>query len=316
MLVTSQEDKEVIKVDTATKVIGFIGLGNMGRPMAKNLLKAGYDLVVYDLIEEAVTDLMGLGAKRGTSPKDVAERSEIVITMLPSSPHVEQVILGPLGVLAGARPGLLVIDMSSIAPVVSQKVAAKVKEKGVRMLDAPVTGGTAGAANGTLTIMVGGDKEDLAEAMPIFEHLGKKVIHVGKSGMGQTAKVCNQIVVGISFCAVAEALVLGVKAGADPVLLREILNSGSAHCWALDQRIPHVLEGDFEPGFMINLQHKDLGLALDTGKDLNVPLPFAGLAFQAYSAARAEGLGEKDHSAVIQVLEKLVNVETRKGGEL
>jgi 2-hydroxy-3-oxopropionate reductase len=295
------------------KVIGFIGLGNMGKPMAKNLLKAGYTLVVHDLVQAAVDELVKLGAGTANSPKDVAKRSEVVITMLPSSPHVEEVVLGPAGVLEGAKPGSLIIDMSSIAPPVAQKVATKVQEKGIRMLDAPVTGGTVGAANATLTIMVGGNKQDFEEALPLFEALGKKVIYVGKSGMGQTAKVCNQIVVGISFCAVAEALVLGVKAGIDPVLLTQILNSGSAHCWALEQRIPHVLEGDFEPGFMINLQHKDLGLALETGKELGVPLAFASLAYQAYTVAQAEQLGTKDHSAVIQVLEKIANVSVRKG---
>lgn len=293
--------------------VGFIGLGNMGKPMAKNLLKAGYSLTVYDVVESAVQELVSLGANPATSPSDVAAKSDIIITMLPNSPHVEQVILGPNGVIEGANPGSLIVDMSSIAPVAAQKIAAKVQEKGIGMLDAPVTGGTPGAVNGTLTIMVGGSKEDLDRAMPVLEKMGKKIVHVGKSGMGQIAKVCNQIVVGISFCAMAEALVLGVKAGADPVLLQQILNSGSAHSWALEVKAPRVLEGDFEPGFMINLQHKDLGLALETGRDLHVPLAFAGLAYQAYEAARTQGLGEKDHSAVIKVLEQMVGAEVRKG---
>lgn len=292
--------------------IGFIGLGNMGKPMAKNLVKAGYSVTVLDIFEAAVQELVELGANKASTPKEVAENSEIIITMLPNSPQVEEVVLGNDGVLSGAAPGALIIDMSSIAPVATQKIAEKVREKGVGYLDAPVTGGTGGAMNGTLTIMIGGSNEDLEKAQPVLDVLGKKVVHVGGVGMGQTAKVCNQIVVGISLCAVSEALVLGTKAGADPEKLQQILNSGSAHCWALEAKIPNVLQGNFEQGFMINLQHKDLGLALDTGRDLHVPLAFAGLALQAFEAARAQGLGTKDHSAVIQVLEKISNVEVRK----
>jgi 2-hydroxy-3-oxopropionate reductase len=293
--------------------IGFIGLGNMGKPMAKNLLKAGYNLTVFDIVKSNIDELTDLSANSANSPSEVASVSEIIITMLPNSSHVEEVILGVNGVLEGAKSGSLVIDMSSISPGVSQKIAEKALSKGIGMLDAPVSGGTIGAINGTLTIMVGGRQEDLDRAMPILEKMGRKIIYVGKSGMGQTAKVCNQIVVGISFCAAAEAMVLGTKAGIDPELLQQILNSGSAHSWAMEVRVPRILEGDLEPGFMINLQHKDLGLALETGKDLHIPLAFAGLAYQAYAAAKARGLGEKDHSAVIRVLEEMVDVEVRKG---
>lgn len=292
--------------------VGFIGLGNMGKPMAKNLVKAGYQITVYDVVQSSVDELKSEGATVAGSAKEVAANSDVIITMLPNSPHVEAVVLGKDGVLDGAVPGSLIIDMSSISPGVCQKVAAEVNKKNVRMIDAPVSGGTAGAINGALAIMIGGEKEDVDRAMPIFEVLGKKIVHLGKVGMGQMAKVCNQIVVGISFCAAAEAMVLGTKAGIDPELLQQVLNSGSAHSWAMNTRIPLCIEGNMEPGFMIDLQHKDLGLAVESGRDFHVPLSFASLAYQAYEAARNQGLGKKDHSAVIEVFERLANVQVRK----
>ena len=297
------------------KKLGFIGLGNMGKPMAKNLLKEGFELTVYDVFEAPVNELVDLGATRANSAKEAAESSDIVILMLPNSPHVENAVLGNDGVLEGAKQNSLIIDMSSIAPATSIKVADEAGKKGIRMIDAPVTGGVIGAVNGALSIMVGGSDEDVEEAMVVLNVLGKKITHVGAIGMGQTAKICNQIVVGISLCAVSEAMVLGTKAGIDPEKLQQILNSGSAHCWALETRIPNVIDGDFEPGFMINLQHKDLGLALEAGKDLHVPIPLAGLAYQEYEAARAQGLGTKDHSAVIQVLEKITEQKVRKSSD-
>lgn len=291
--------------------IGFIGLGNMGRPMAKNLIQAGYSLSVYDIVEAAVEELVAAGATRAKSCKEAAKGADLVITMLPNSPHVLTAVLGDEGVAAGMEKGRLLIDMSSISPVVAQQVAAELDKKGIRMIDAPVTGGVPGATSGSLGIMIGGTEADLQEAMPVLNVLGKKIVHAGGIGMGQTAKVCNQIIVGLSFCAVSEAMVLGTKAGIEPKKLQEILNSGSAHCWALETKIPNVLAGNFEPGFMIDLQHKDIGLALDTGKELHVPLHFAALAYQTYEAARAIGLGRKDHSAVIQVLENTAGQTVR-----
>jgi 2-hydroxy-3-oxopropionate reductase len=294
--------------------VGFIGLGNMGRPMAKNLVKAGYQVTVFDVVQASVEELKNEGAAVAATPKEVAANTDVIITMLPNSPHVESVVLGKDGVVEGAAPGTLLIDMSSISPGVSQKIAAEVGKKDIRMIDAPVSGGTVGAANGALAIMIGGEQADVDRAMPIFEVLGKKIVHLGKVGMGQMAKVCNQIVVGISFCAAAEAMTLGTKAGIKPELLQQVLNSGSAHSWAMNTRIPQVIEGNMEPGFMIDLQHKDLGLAVESGRDFHVPLNFASLAYQAYEAARNQGLGQKDHSAVIQVFERLANVEVRKEG--
>lgn len=288
--------------------IGFIGLGNMGKPMAKNLIKAGHELAVFDVVPEVLAEFRTLGATIGNSPADTASRSDLVITMLPNSPHVEEVLSGAKGVFEGAGKGTLIIDMSSISPLVTKKMAQMAGEKGLRLIDAPVTGGVAGAEKGQLGIMVGASPKDLEEAKPIFEALGR-FVHVGDVGTGQTAKMCNQVVVGLSLCAIAEAFTLGVKAGIDPTVLHQVLSSGSARSWAMEVRVPQVLAGNFEPGFMVNLQHKDIGIALDSGKGLNVPLPFTALAQQAFEAARAMGLGTKDHSSVIQVYEKITGTK-------
>jgi len=291
--------------------IGFIGLGNMGKPMAKNLMNAGYELKVFDVVTEALTEFKALGARTASSPLDAAADFDVVITMLPNSPHVEEVLSGPRGVFEGAKKGTLIIDMSSISPLVTKKMAQLATEKGLRLIDAPVTGGVAGAEKGQLGIIVGASSADLEEAKPIFDILGR-FVHVGNVGTGQTAKMCNQVVVGLSLCAIAEAFTLGVKAGIDPEILHKVLSSGSARSWAMEVRVPQVLAGNFEPGFMINLQHKDIGIALDSGKGLNVPLPFTALAQQAYESAKALGLGTKDHSAVIQVYEKITGIKVSK----
>lgn len=291
--------------------LGFIGLGNMGKPMAKNLIKAEHDLTVFDVSAGVLAELKDLGAAVASTPAETASGSDLVITMLPDSPHVEEVLAGPKGVFEGAKKGTLIIDMSSISPLVTKKMAKIAAEKGLRLVDAPVTGGVAGAEKGQLGIMVGASPEDLEEAKPIFETLGR-FVHVGDVGTGQTAKMCNQVVVGLSLCAIAEAFTLGTKAGIDPTVLHQVLSSGSARSWAMEVRVPQVLAGNFEPGFMINLQHKDIGIALDSGKGLNIPLPFTALAQQAYESARAMGLGTKDHSAVIQVYEKITGTKVYK----
>lgn len=291
--------------------IGFIGLGNMGRPMARNLLKAGYDVVVYDIVESVLQEFKSIGADIGNSPADVASQAKIIITMLPNSPHVEEVLAGPEGVFQGAVEGSLLIDMSSISPLVTKKLNEQAKERQLRLIDAPVTGGVAGAEKGKLGIMVGASEKDLEEAKPIFSVLGN-FVHVGETSAGQTAKMCNQVVVGLSLCAIAEAFTLGVKAGIDPGVLQKVLASGSARSWAMETRVPHMLEDDYEPGFKINLQHKDICLALDAAKGLNVPLPFAALAQQTFEGARALGLGDKDHSAVVKVYEKVTDTSISK----
>jgi len=283
----------------------------MGKPMARNLLKAGNELTVFDISVEALAEFKALGATVATSPAETASNVELVITMLPDSPHVEEVLAGPKGVFEGARKGTLIIDMSSISPLVTKKMAKMAALNGLKLIDAPVTGGVAGAEKGQLGIMVGASPEDLEEAKPIFDILGK-FVHVGDVGTGQTAKMCNQVVVGLSLCAIAEAFTLGKKAGIDPTVLHRVLSSGSARSWAMEVRVPQVLEGNFEPGFMINLQHKDMGIALDSGKGLNVPLPLTALAQQVFESARAMGLGTKDHSAVIQVYEMITGAKVHK----
>ncbi|WP_425059871.1 2-(hydroxymethyl)glutarate dehydrogenase [Sporomusa carbonis] len=289
--------------------VGFIGLGAMGKPMAKNLIKAGFPLYVYDLNPAPVEELVALGAKAAATPKELASNCGTVITMLPNSPHVESVLSGDNGVLAGMATGGTIIDMSSIAPGAAKKLAAMAAEKGVNMIDAPVTGGVVGAEAGTLAILVGGAKEVFEKSMPILEAMGKSIVRFGEIGAGQTAKMVNQIIVGIQWAAVAEAWTIGVKAGADPVLLQEVLGKGAARCFAIERMPNNMLVGNFEPGFAIDLQHKDLCLALDTSRDLQVPLNLTSTALQYYEAARALGFGKKDHSAVVKVLQNITGVD-------
>ncbi|KJS03716.1 MAG: hypothetical protein VR68_01085 [Peptococcaceae bacterium BRH_c4a] len=293
------------------KPVGFIGLGAMGKPMAKNLVKAGYSLVVYDVNPSPVEELVSLGAVKADCSREVAEACETLVTMMPNSPHVEAVLMDPDGVLAGLASGGIIIDMSTIAPNAAKNFAGKAAAQGVTILDAPVTGGVVGAVSGTLTIMVGGPKEALDRVMPLLEAMGKTIVHVGPSGAGQTVKMANQIMVGISYAAVAEAWTIGVKAGADPTLMYEVLSKGAARCFAIERVPDTVLPGSFEPGFMIDLQHKDLCIAMETSKELNIPLNLTSIALQYYEAARCLGFGRKDHSAVIKVLEHITNVDTR-----
>jgi len=291
------------------ETVGFIGLGAMGKPMAKNLIKAGFSLYVYDLNSAPVQELVALGAKAAASPKDVASNCGTVVTMLPNSPHVESVLSGENGILAGMAAGGTIIDTSSIAPGASKKFAAMAAGKGVNMLDAPVTGGVVGAEAGTLAILVGGEQEVFNQSLSILEAMGKSIVRFGEIGAGQTAKMVNQIIVGIQFAAVAEAWTIGVKAGADPYLLQEVLGKGAARCFAIERIPNNMLVGNFEGGFAIDLQHKDLCLALETSRDLNVPLNLTSAALQQYEAARALGFGKKDHSAVVKVLQTITGVD-------
>jgi 2-hydroxy-3-oxopropionate reductase len=292
--------------------VGFIGLGAMGNPMAKNMIKAGYSLLVYDVNATQIAELAALGAQKAGNPREVGEKCSTVIMMLPNSPHVETVLYGENGLVAGMKPGGVIIDMSTIAPVAAQNFARKAAEKQITILDAPVSGGTVGAQAGTLAIMAGGPREVLDRVMPMLEAMGKTIVHAGPSGAGQTFKMANQIMVGISWAAVAEAWTIGVKAGADPELLQKVLIGGSARCWAIERVPATILAGNFEPGFMIDLQHKDLCIAMETSKELNVPLNLTSIALQYYEAARGLGFGRKDHSAVIKVLEHLTGVNAGK----
>jgi 2-hydroxy-3-oxopropionate reductase len=283
--------------------VGFIGLGIMGKPMARNLMKAGYKVVVYNRSQPSMKELAAEGATTAGSPKEVAEQSDVVITMLPDSPQVREVMTGENGVLAGAKAGTLVIDMSTISPLVTQEVAREAQARGVRMLDAPVSGGDVGAQQGTLSIMVGGSAEDFEQAKPIFEVLGKTIVHVGGTGAGQVVKACNQIVVALTIEAVSEALVLGSKAGVDPAVILKVLSGGLAANRVMEVRGPNFLQHNFQPGFKIALHHKDLGIALSAGREYGVPLPVTALVDQMLQALKQRGQGEQDHSAILTLIE-------------
>lgn len=293
------------------KNIGFIGLGIMGCPMARNLLKKGYSLTVYDIVPEKVDDLVDAGAKAGSSNKDVAEKSEIIITMLPNSPEVKEAVLGQDGVLDGARPGTILIDMSSIAPLASKEVSERAKEKKVVMLDAPVSGGEPKAVEGTLAIMVGGPAETFEEVKDILSVMGASVTLVGEIGSGNTTKLANQIIVALNIAAMSEAMVLATKAGVDPENVFKAIRGGLAGSAVLDAKMPLALEGNFKPGFRIELHIKDLANALDTAHGIGVPVPLSSVVMEIMQALKVDGKGSDDHGGIIQFYEKLAKVQVR-----
>ena len=293
--------------------VGFIGLGVMGKRMAMNVLKGGYELTVSDLNKDAVKELVDAGAKEANTPAEVAEGKDVIFTSLPNSAIVEAVILGKNGVLQGAKEGAIVVDLSSITPKSIQNIAKKASEKGVEVMDAPVSGGAAGAEKGTLTIMVGGKTETFEKVLPALNHIGKKVNHVGDVGAGDTLKLVNNLLLGANMVAVAEALALGVKAGLKPEVLYDIISQSSGGSYALTAKYSNfIAKGNFEPGFMIDLQYKDLQLAVDTAKDMKMPLVIGNLAQQMYEIARAKGLGTEDISAVLKLYEEWGNIEVRE----
>lgn len=283
--------------------IGFIGLGIMGRPMAQNLLRAGYALVAHNRSQGPVEELVAAGATAAANPREVAERSDVVITMLPDGPDVRAVGTGEDGLLAGARQGLLWIDMSTIAPGVAQELARLAGERGMAMLDAPVSGGDVGAREGTLSIMVGGSDADFARAEPMLRVLGKTIAHVGPAGAGQVVKACNQIVVALTIEAVSEALVLGAQAGVDPAVILRVLSGGLAANRVMELRGRNFLEHDFTPGFKVRLHEKDLAIALAAGREYGAALPATALVEQMLLALKQLGRGELDHSALLTLLE-------------
>ncbi len=292
--------------------IGFIGLGIMGKPMSKNLLKAGHKLVVYDIAPAPVEELVAAGAEKGASPSDVAARTEIVITMLPDGPEVEQAVLGENGVLEGAKEGTLVIDMSSISPLVAQKVGAACEARGVDFLDAPVSGGEPKAIHGTLAIMVGGKQEVFDKALPILEAMGAYVTLTGPVGAGNVTKLANQIMVASNIAAMGEALVLATKAGLDPEVVFEAVKGGLAGSTVLNFKAPMVIARNFQPGFRIRLHQKDLRNALAAAESLNVSLPITSLVQEMLVALMKDGMGDLDHSAIVRYLEQLAHVEVKK----
>ena len=295
------------------ETVGFIGLGIMGKPMARNLMKAGYSLVVHNRSQAAVGELVGLGAVAAGAPRDVARQAKTVITMLPNSPDVDLVALGANGIVEGAQPGSLLLDMSTISPIVSQKVAAALKLKGMAMLDAPVSGGEKGAIDAALSIMVGGQKDDFARALPLFQAMGKTITHIGPIGSGGFVKLANQIIVAINLTAIAEALTLGTKAGIDLELMITALSGGLAGSRCLEQKKPNYLNHAYNPGFKIDLHSKDLGLIMEAARALNVPLPTTAVVQELFTALRVKGRGGLDHSAVLTLLEDLANVRVGKG---
>jgi 2-hydroxy-3-oxopropionate reductase len=287
------------------QVIGFIGLGIMGRPMAKNLLKAGYPLVVHSRSQRPVDELASAGAKVASSPKEVAGQVDVLITMLPNSPDVDLVALGKAGIIEGAKRGLLFVDMSTISPLVSQALGKAFKPNGIRMLDAPVSGGEKGAIEAALSIMVGGDKADFDAALPIFQALGKTITHLGPLGAGGFTKLANQIIVAVNLTALGEALTLARKAGLDRSLTLKALGGGLAGSKCLEQKSPNYLSGAYNPGFKIDLHFKDLGLIMESSRALGVPLPCTAVVQELFNALRVKGKGGLDHSGVITLLEEL-----------
>jgi 2-hydroxy-3-oxopropionate reductase len=293
------------------KKIGFIGLGIMGKPMALNLIKAGYGLTVYDIISERMEDLVRAGARRASSGKEVAAQSEVVITMLPNSPQVREAVLGPAGVLEGALPETVLIDMSSIAPLVSQEIAAQAQAQGVAMLDAPVSGGEPKAVAGTLAIMVGGSQQTFDRVKDVLAALGSSVTRVGEIGSGNVTKLANQIIVALNIAAMSEALVLATKAGVDPEKVFQAIRGGLAGSAVLDAKAPMVLKGNFNPGFRIELHIKDLANALDTAHELGVPLPLSSEVMEIMQALKTDGRAGQDHGGLIQFYEQLAKVQVR-----
>jgi 2-hydroxy-3-oxopropionate reductase len=289
--------------------VGYIGLGIMGASIARNLMRAGHELVVHNRSRAIVDQLMSEGATAAFSPKEVAEQVEFVFTNLPDSPDVEQVVLGKDGIIEGVHDGLIYIDNSTIKPETARMLAERLEAVGVAALDAPVSGGDVGAREGTLTIMVGGPQEAFDKAVPLFKAMGKAWVLVGDSGAGQIAKVCNQIIVGAQMAALAEALITAQKSGVDPSRVVEAIQGGAAQMWTLDVKPPRLFAGNRQPGFKAYMQHKDLGIVLDTARTYGIPLPVTSVIMQLYTAMLEQGNRELDNSAIISVYESLTNIK-------
>nr|WP_306076862.1 2-hydroxy-3-oxopropionate reductase [Neobacillus sp. 179.-C4.2 HS]MDP5196871.1 2-hydroxy-3-oxopropionate reductase [Neobacillus sp. 179.-C4.2 HS] len=292
--------------------IGFIGLGIMGKPMSKNLIKAGYQLIVSDFNKNAVSELQQLGAEVAETPKDIAEKSDIVITMLPNSPNVKQVALGENGLIEGAHEGLVYIDMSSIAPAASQEVYKVLIEKGVDMLDAPVSGGEPKAIDGTISVMVGGKKEVFDRVKPVLEAMAGSVVLVGEIGAGNVTKLANQVIVALNIAAVSEAFVLSQKAGVNPEAVFEAIRGGLAGSTVLEAKAPMMLDRNFNPGFRINLHIKDLTNAMEAGHEVGAPLPLTAAVLEMMYGLKVDGHEFDDHSSLLKYYEKLANTEVSR----
>ncbi|MFQ5410153.1 MAG: NAD(P)-dependent oxidoreductase [Anaerolineales bacterium] len=292
--------------------VGYIGLGIMGKSMARNLMKAGYDLVIHNRSQGAVEELVGAGAVRAASPREAAAAVDVVFTNLPDSPDVEQVALGPDGIIAGAHEGLIFVDNSTIKPAVARHIAGELDKQGVQSLDAPVSGGDIGARDGTLTIMVGGPQDAFEAVLPLFQAMGKSITLIGGNGAGQLAKVANQIMVGAQMVAMGELLILAQKAGADPRRVVEAIKGGAAQCWTLDVKPERLFAGNRQPGFKAHMMAKDLNIVLDTAREYGVPLPQTAVSRQMFEAMLAMGLSDFDNSAVVAVVEQLANTRLQE----
>ena len=293
--------------------VGYIGLGLMGKSIARNILKAGFPLLVHNRSRGAVAELVAEGAQEAWSPAEVAKQVDVVFTNLPDSPDVEMVALGTDGIIEGAHPGLVLVDNSTIKPATARKIAQALGEKGVLCLDAPVSGGDIGARNATLTVMVGGPADALEKVLPVLQAMGKTITHVGESGAGQIAKAANQIMVAAQMVAMGELLVFAQKAGADPQKVVEAIKAGAAQCWTLDVKPPRLFAGNRQPGFKAYMQAKDLGIILDTAREYHIPLPSAAVDAQLFNAMLVMGMADLDNSAVLGVIEALAGAKLESG---
>lgn len=292
--------------------IGFIGLGIMGKPMCKNLLKAGYELVILDRNTKVTDEFIALGVTVAANAKEVAEQTDVIITMLPNSPQVKEVVFGENGIMEGARPGTAVIDMSSIAPLVSREVAEKLAGKGVEFLDAPVSGGEPKAIDGTLSVMVGGKQETFDKYYDVMKAMAGSVVRTGEVGAGNVTKLANQVIVALNIAAMSEALVLAAKAGVEPELVYQAIRGGLAGSTVLDAKAPLVMDRKFNPGFRINLHIKDLANVLETSHEIGVPLPLTAAVMEMMQALKVDGHGDGDHCSLVKYYEKLAQVEVKR----
>ncbi|MFP3121937.1 2-hydroxy-3-oxopropionate reductase [Ectobacillus funiculus] len=292
--------------------IGFVGLGIMGRPMSKNILKAGYEVIIYSRTQSTIDELTAAGAIVACSPKEVAQESDVIITMLPNSPEVEEVILGENGIIEGAKAGAVVIDMSSIAPLVSREISQVLEERGIEMLDAPVSGGEPKAIDGTLSVMVGGKKEVFDRCYPVMKTMAASVVLTGSIGAGNITKLANQIIVAINIAAISEALVLASKSGVEPELVYQAIRGGLAGSTVLDSKAPLIMDRKFDPGFRINLHIKDLSNVLETSHEIGVPLPLTASVMEMMQSLKVDGLGDEDHGSLVRYYEKMARVEVKR----
>jgi 2-hydroxy-3-oxopropionate reductase len=298
---------------TQSLTVGYIGLGLMGKSIARNILKAGFPLLVHNRSQAAVDELVAEGAQRAGSSAEVASRVEVVFTSLPDTPDVEKVVLGDQGIIAEAREGLIFVDNSTIKPASARRIAEVLGEKGVQCLDAPVSGGDIGAREGTLAIMVGGPEAALEKVMPIFKAMGKTITHVGEAGAGQIAKAANQIMVAAQMVAMGELLVFAQKAGADPRKVVEAIRGGAAQCWTLDVKPPRLFAGNRQPGFKAYMQAKDLNIVMETARQYGIPVPSAAVHSQLFNAMLQMDMSELDNSAVLGVIEQLAGIQLVEG---